>query len=109
MAGKTQRHAAIMEIIGGVDVASQEQLRSLLAERGVKVTQATLSRDLHELGVAPRPVPFPDLTAKALGDAITACLSEPAHRRRAAGLARGIAAEDGAAPLLAHIGSRSAG
>lgn len=52
MAGKTQRHAAIMEIIGGVDVASQEQLRSLLAERGVKVTQATLSRDLHELGVA---------------------------------------------------------
>ena len=52
MAGKTQRHAAIMEIIGGVDVASQEQLRSLLAERGMKVTQATLSRDLHELGVA---------------------------------------------------------
>lgn len=52
MAGKTQRHAAIMEIIGGVDVASQEQLRSLLAERGMQVTQATLSRDLHELGVA---------------------------------------------------------
>ena len=52
MAGKTQRHAAIMEIIGGVDVASQEQLRSLLAERGMRVTQATLSRDLHELGVA---------------------------------------------------------
>ena len=42
MAGKTQRHAAIMEIIGGVDVASQEQLRSLLAERGMKVTQAEL-------------------------------------------------------------------
>ena len=52
MAGKTQRHAAIMEIIGGVDIASQEQLRSLLAERGMRVTQATLSRDLHELGVA---------------------------------------------------------
>ncbi|MGW1157817.1 glycosyltransferase [Streptomyces sp. NPDC002519] len=64
---------------------------------------------LYELGVAPRPVPFQDLTAEALGDAITACLSEPAHRRRAAELARGIAAEDGTASLLAHIGSESAG
>ncbi|WP_281155571.1 glycosyltransferase [Streptomyces sp. HYC2] len=64
---------------------------------------------LYELGVAPRPVPFQDLTAESLGDAITACLSEPAHRRRAAELARGIAAEDGTASLLAHIGSESAG
>ena len=52
MAGKTERHAAILEIIGAADVASQEQLRGLLAQRGVRVTQATLSRDLHELGVA---------------------------------------------------------
>ncbi|MCH0562984.1 MULTISPECIES: glycosyltransferase [unclassified Streptomyces] len=62
---------------------------------------------LCELGVAPRSVPFQDLTAEVLGDAITACLSEPAHRRRAAELARGIAAEDGTAALLAHIGSVS--
>ncbi|MFF6775508.1 glycosyltransferase [Streptomyces sp. NPDC012637] len=60
---------------------------------------------LYELGVAPRPLPFRDLTAEALGDAITACLSEPAHHRRASELAHGIAAEDGAASLLAHIGS----
>ncbi|MFD0367372.1 glycosyltransferase [Streptomyces sp. NPDC127114] len=59
---------------------------------------------LHELGVAPRPLPFQDLTAENLGDAITACLSEPVHRRRASELARGIATEDGAASLLAHIG-----
>ena len=64
---------------------------------------------LYELGVAPRPLPFQDLTAEALAAAITACLSEPAHRRRAAELARGIAAEDGAARVLAHIGSESAG
>ncbi|MGK4578563.1 glycosyltransferase [Kitasatospora sp. HPMI-4] len=64
---------------------------------------------LHRLGVAPRPLPFQDLTAEALGDAISGCLSEPAHRHRAAELARGIAAEDGAAPLLAHIGSQGAG
>ncbi|MFI8193359.1 glycosyltransferase [Streptomyces sp. NPDC085946] len=64
---------------------------------------------LYELGVAPRPVPFQGLTAEALGDAITACLSEPAHHRRAAGLARGIAAEDGTAALLAHISAQGAG
>jgi UDP:flavonoid glycosyltransferase YjiC (YdhE family) len=64
---------------------------------------------LYELGVAPRPVPFRDLTAELLGDAITACLSEPTHRRRASELARGIAAEDGTASLLAHIGALSDG
>ncbi|MFJ3216488.1 glycosyltransferase [Kitasatospora sp. NPDC086801] len=64
---------------------------------------------LRRLGVAPRPLPFQDLTAEALGDAITACLSEPAHRHRAAELARGIAAEDGAASLLAHIGAQGPG
>ncbi|MDH6139536.1 sterol 3beta-glucosyltransferase [Kitasatospora sp. GP30] len=64
---------------------------------------------LHRLGVAPRPLPFQDLTAEALGDAITACLSDPAHRHRAAELAHGIAEEDGAASLLAHLGSQGGG
>ncbi|MGW6459880.1 glycosyltransferase [Streptomyces sp. NPDC055078] len=64
---------------------------------------------LHRLGVAPRPLPFHDLTAEALGTAITACLSEPAHRRRAAGLARRTAAENGAAAVLAHVGSHGTG
>ncbi|MER6472437.1 glycosyltransferase [Streptomyces collinus] len=60
------------------------------------------------LGVAPRSIPFQDLTAQALGDAITACVSEPSHHRRAARLARALAAEDGSAPLLAHIAARTA-
>ncbi|MET9435510.1 glycosyltransferase [Streptomyces sp. NPDC006551] len=64
---------------------------------------------LYQLGVAPRPLPFQDLTAEALGAAITACLSEPAYHHRAAALAHRIAAEDGAAPVLAHIDSRGAG
>ncbi|MGY0067254.1 glycosyltransferase [Streptomyces sp. QTS137] len=64
---------------------------------------------LYRLGVAPRPLPFQDLTVEALGAGITACLSDPAHRRRAAELAHGIAAEDGAAAVLAHIGSGRAG
>ena len=48
---KPERQAAILELIGQHDVASQEELRKLLENRGVSVTQATLSRDLRELGV----------------------------------------------------------
>ena len=51
MQHKTERHAAILELIAVHDVASQEVLRRLLEKRGVAVTQATLSRDLRELGV----------------------------------------------------------
>jgi transcriptional regulator of arginine metabolism len=51
MPKKTARHAAILEITGAHAVASQEDLRHRLARRGVIVTQATLSRDLRELGL----------------------------------------------------------
>lgn len=46
---KQQRHATIREILGQVPIASQEDLRRKLALRGFNVTQATLSRDIHEL------------------------------------------------------------
>jgi transcriptional regulator of arginine metabolism len=49
---KTQRHAAILRIIRRDRVASQEQLRELLRAEGFDVTQATLSRDIRELGLA---------------------------------------------------------
>lgn len=51
MAQKTERHAAVLELIASHHVGSQEALRSLLSERGISITQATLSRDLRELGV----------------------------------------------------------
>jgi transcriptional regulator of arginine metabolism len=49
---KAARHAQIAAILGhkAVPVRSQEELADLLAQRGVRVTQATLSRDLEELG-----------------------------------------------------------
>jgi transcriptional regulator of arginine metabolism len=49
---KTQRHAAILKIVRSERVASQEQLRELLQAEGFDVTQATLSRDIRELGLA---------------------------------------------------------
>jgi transcriptional regulator of arginine metabolism len=47
---RSARHARIAELIAGQPVTSQGQLARLLAESGVEVTQATLSRDLEELG-----------------------------------------------------------
>ncbi|MDD8019005.1 MAG: arginine repressor [Bacteroidota bacterium] len=49
---KQQRHFVIKEIIQSQAVSSQEDLASSLKKRGFDVTQATLSRDLAELGVA---------------------------------------------------------
>ena len=49
---KAQRHAAIIRIIQRERVHSQEQLRELLHGEGTEVTQATLSRDLRDLGLA---------------------------------------------------------
>lgn len=48
---KPERHEAILRLVGSHAIASQEELRRLLQERGWRVTQATLSRDLRELGL----------------------------------------------------------
>jgi transcriptional regulator of arginine metabolism len=42
---------AIREIIGTLPVRNQEELRRHLGRRGFRVTQATLSRDMRDLGV----------------------------------------------------------
>lgn len=48
---KNRRHEAIFEIITEQPVATQERLIELLAERGIKTTQATLSRDIQQLSL----------------------------------------------------------
>jgi transcriptional regulator of arginine metabolism len=47
---RSARQARIRGLIEGQPVTSQTHLAALLAESGVEVTQATLSRDLEELG-----------------------------------------------------------
>jgi transcriptional regulator of arginine metabolism len=49
---KTQRHAAILRVVRERRIESQEELREALADGGFIVTQATLSRDIRELGLA---------------------------------------------------------
>ena len=52
MTKKQTRQAAILDLVAKHVVGSQEDLRQLLAGVGVEVTQATLSRDLRDLGLA---------------------------------------------------------
>jgi transcriptional regulator of arginine metabolism len=49
---KTQRHAAILRVVRERRIESQDELRQALADDGFVVTQATLSRDIRELGLA---------------------------------------------------------
>jgi transcriptional regulator of arginine metabolism len=55
---KQQRHTAIREVLNHSSVPSQDELRRRLARRGFHVTQATLSRDIHELRLSKGPVGY---------------------------------------------------
>jgi transcriptional regulator of arginine metabolism len=52
---KTLRHNAIRELVANSTVANQDELRQMLVRRGIQVTQATLSRDIHELRLSKGP------------------------------------------------------
>jgi transcriptional regulator of arginine metabolism len=49
---KTQRQAAILRVVREQRIESQDELREALSQQGFVVTQATLSRDIRELGLA---------------------------------------------------------
>jgi transcriptional regulator of arginine metabolism len=57
MSDKQARQQAIRELIGTRPVASQDELRHLLAEHGWETTQSTLSRDMRDLRIARVPSP----------------------------------------------------
>jgi transcriptional regulator of arginine metabolism len=52
---KVQRLNVIKEVLANTHVASQDELRRKLRRRGIHVTQATLSRDIHELQLSKGP------------------------------------------------------
>ena len=61
MSGKRDRQSAVLEVVREHRVGSQEVLRELLQERGIDVTQATVSRDVRDL----RLVKVPDADGNA--------------------------------------------
>lgn len=48
---RDKRLEIIKEIVTNNKISTQEELQSLLLERGVEVTQATLSRDIRKLNI----------------------------------------------------------
>ena len=55
---KQQRHSAIKDLLIETSVPSQDDLRTRLAKKGFHVTQATLSRDIRELGLSKGPTGY---------------------------------------------------
>ncbi len=53
---KTKRQRAILSLIAARPVRSQDELAMLLEQQGYEVTQATISRDIKELGLMKVPL-----------------------------------------------------
>ena len=51
---KSWRQSQILEVVDSEAIASQEALRARLQARGIAATQATISRDLKQLGLVKR-------------------------------------------------------
>lgn len=67
---KTERHNAIRSLVGSSLIQSQDDLRRKLRRRGFAVTQATLSRDLHELHLFKGPAGYGVPAANGNGAAV---------------------------------------
>jgi transcriptional regulator of arginine metabolism len=84
---KSRRQSKILELVDREAVSSQEELRMKLSGLGITATQATLSRDLKELGLVKRAGdgaytrPGTERTNPATGEQL---------RRAAATLVRGL-------------------
>lgn len=102
MASRSRRHQKILDLIDRQSIRSQQSLRALLARDGIDVTQATLSRDLRQLGLAKGPGGYmlpPPAGVRAGGQ--RADLSAPRRNGTdAADDARGRTGVDGIGTLL---------
>ncbi len=50
-ATKAERHSAILELVNRGSVHTQHEIAAALARKGMRATQATISRDIQELGL----------------------------------------------------------
>jgi transcriptional regulator of arginine metabolism len=66
---KVQRLNVIRDVLASSRVASQDELRRKLRRRGIHVTQATLSRDIHELQLSKGPGGYSLPNGRAAGSA----------------------------------------
>ncbi len=50
-ATKADRHSAILQLVNRGSVHTQQEIAAALARKGMRATQATISRDIQELGL----------------------------------------------------------
>ena len=92
---RTERQRAILRIVERRSVATQGELRDLLKTRGFRVDQATVSRDIRELGLVKT---SPDGTIPRY--ATVESVSPPAHMRATAILSRLVRGVEASGNLL---------
>lgn len=81
---KVQRQTTISRLIGDHEVTSQPQLIELLATHGIEATQATVSRDLDDIGAVKVRVPSGN-TVYAIPEFAPDRLAPVDHLRRVMG------------------------
>ncbi|HUF22612.1 MAG TPA: hypothetical protein VMN81_00690 [Vicinamibacterales bacterium] len=92
---KAFRQAQILELVEREPVHSQQELRARLRTRGIDTTQATLSRDIQELGLVKRAAD--SAYARAAQAAAPVALPSDSLRRQMSVLLRGVERVD---PML---------
>jgi transcriptional regulator of arginine metabolism len=75
-AQKTFRQGQILKLVAGQAIESQDELRLRLRHAGLRVTQATLSRDLRELNLVKTPDGYKPLAAEDAPGATISALSK---------------------------------
>ncbi len=82
---KTRRQHVLSQLLVEHEVTSQEQLVELLAGEGIAATQATVSRDLEEVGAVKVRVPGVDRLVYAIAELPRDQLTPADHLRRVLG------------------------
>ena len=105
--GKQERHALIRSLVARRGIGSQQELLDALAAAGCRVTQATVSRDIAELGLVKTTDPLgrpryaaPDAARPDPREALRSILGQFARRATAAGNLVVLASEIGTAPAI---------
>jgi transcriptional regulator of arginine metabolism len=107
---KTKRHRLIESVVSRKRVGTQFELLDALARAGCVVTQATVSRDIRELGLEKTHDPFgrpryvlPHVSRRAdPGDALNAILGQFGRAVTPAGNIVVVESELGSAPAIAR-------
>lgn len=81
---KSYRQGQILGLIGRKQISTQEELVSALAELGIVASQVTLSRDIHELGLAKTPQGYRQLELAREGPALETLAQEMLREVRVA-------------------------